>query len=199
MLPVVASSPNGPSRRLSYGKKLAPLALVAVIAVAAVACEGGDPGDGTRQNEADPADASPSIFRGPASGFPDSLTSEQEVRDLFDVEAQNAEYWRLFTLDRYDGETWTSSDPDGHKGQALSTPTTLPQPPASTYPADAEPLSQRFTILDALPVRNAMPMAQTAEEIEGPIGDVTWDPVRAQAFIDGGLKAGMAYSVRSRM
>jgi transglutaminase-like putative cysteine protease len=42
-------------------------------------------------------------------------------------------------------------------------------------------------------------MAQTAEEIAGPIGDITWDPERSQAFIDAHLEAGMEYAVRSRI
>ena len=42
-------------------------------------------------------------------------------------------------------------------------------------------------------------MAQTAEEIAGPIGDIIWDSARSQAFIDGGLEAGMEYTVRSRI
>ena len=42
-------------------------------------------------------------------------------------------------------------------------------------------------------------MAQTAEKIAGPIGDITWDQYRAQAFIDGGLEEGMEYKVRSRI
>jgi hypothetical protein len=180
--------------------KLTPFALAAAIALAAVACEGGGSGGGTRSNEAAPADESSTIVPGTASGFLDPLTSDQAGRDLFEVDAPNPEYWRLFTLDRYDGETWTSSDPDGSQsGRTLSTPATLPQAPGFSFPADAESMSQRFTILGYVPGQNAMPMAQTAEEIAGPIGDITWDPVRAQAFIDGGLEAGMQYTVRSRI
>jgi hypothetical protein len=200
MLQVVASSPNGPSRRLSYGKKLAPFALVAVIAVAAVACEGGDPGGGTRLDEAAPADESPpTIVPGTAPGFLDPLTGRQAVHDLFEVDAPNAEYWRLFTLERFDGERWTSSDPEEQRGQTLATPATLPQNSGSTYPVDGQSLSQTFRILSDLDIVHALPMAQTAEEIAGPIGVITWDPVRAQAFIDGGLQEGMQYTVRSRI
>ena len=42
-------------------------------------------------------------------------------------------------------------------------------------------------------------MAQTAEGISGSIGDIIWDPVRSQAFVDDDLQAGMQYSVRSRI
>jgi hypothetical protein len=92
-----------------------------------------------------------------------------------------------------------SSDPGGSQsGQTLPTPATLPQDPGYTHPADAESLNQSFRILSDF-VDPWLPMAQTAEEIAGPIGDITWDPSRAQAFIDGGLEAGMEYTVRSRI
>ena len=43
-------------------------------------------------------------------------------------------------------------------------------------------------------------MAQTPEQITaGDLGDVTWDPARGQAFVDGGLDAGLEYTVRSRV
>jgi transglutaminase-like putative cysteine protease len=60
-------------------------------------------------------------------------------------------------------------------------------------------LNQTFRILGDLDGPHALPMAQTAEKISGPIGDVTWDPARGQAFIDGPLEAGMEYTVRSRI
>jgi transglutaminase-like putative cysteine protease len=126
--------------------------------------------------------------------------SGQAVRDLFEVEADHAQYWRMFTLDRFDGKTWKSSDPDGSQtGRTLSTPATLPQASVNTYPADAGSLNQTFRILSDFDSAHALPMAQTAEEIGGPIGDITWDPYRAQAFIDGGLETGMEYPVRSRI
>jgi transglutaminase-like putative cysteine protease len=123
---------------------------------------------------------------------------EQAVHDLFEVEARDAEYWRAFTLDRYDGQTWRSSDPLGSRsGQTLPTPATLPQDPAYIYPAGAESLDQTFRILSG--IAQGLPMAQPAEEIAGPIGDIVWDPYLAQAFIDGGLQEGMEYTVRSRI
>ncbi|HEX6579995.1 MAG TPA: transglutaminaseTgpA domain-containing protein [Actinomycetota bacterium] len=124
---------------------------------------------------------------------------DQKARDLFEVEAANAEYWRLFTLDRYDGKTWMSSDPEGQSGHTLSTPATLPQARGYTYPANAESLNQTFRILSDFDSSHALPMAQTAEEIAGPIGDITWDQYLEQAFIDGGLEQGMEYTVRSRL
>jgi transglutaminase-like putative cysteine protease len=180
--------------------KLTPFALAAAIALAAVACEGGGSGGGTRSNEAAPADESPTIVPGTASGFLDPLTSEQAGRDLFEVDAPNPDYWRLLTLDQYDGKTWTMSDPEGSgSGQILPIPATLPQDSAYTSPADTHSMTQTFRILSELDIVHTLPMAATAEEIAGPIGDITWDPSRAQAFIEGGLDPGMEYTVRSRI
>jgi len=118
--------------------------------------------------------------------------------DLFEVDAEHAEYWRMFTLDRYDGESWTSTNPNGSVGGVtLSPPTTLPR--AGGDPPPGETLTQTFRILSDFESLHALPMAQTAEEIAGSIGDITWDPARSQAFIDGQLEAGMEYSVRSRI
>lgn len=181
-------------------RKLASLALAAAMALLAGACEGGDLGGGTRPDEAAHANESPTMVPETAARFLDPLTGDQAVRDLFEVEAPNAEYWRLLTLDRYDGQTWTSSDPEGSQGGlTVSSPATLPQDPASTYPADTGSMTQTFRILSDLDVVHALPMAATAEEIAGPIGEITWDPYLGQAFVQGGLEAGMEYTVNSRI
>ncbi len=173
---------------MTHRRKLAPFALAAAIAVVLVACDGGG---GTRPNDAAPAKSDPTFF--------DALTDEQPVRNLFEVEADHAEYWRISTLDRYDGESWTSTNPDGSRGGVLlSAPAVLPRSGGSPPPG-AETLDQTFRILNDFDGARALPMAQTAEEIAGPIGDITWDPARSQAFIDGGLEAGMEYTVRSRI
>jgi transglutaminase-like putative cysteine protease len=174
-------------------KRLTPFALAAAIALAAVACNGGG-GSGTRPNEAAPAESDPFISI-------QAQLDEQSGRNLFEVEADHGQYWRMFTLDVFDGESWQSSDPYGSEGgQVVTTPTdVLPQAPGYTYPADAESLNQTFRILSEFESAHMLPMALTAEEIAGPIGDITWDPYRAQAFIDGGLEAGMEYTVRSRI
>src|SRR5688572_14903861 len=170
------------------------LLVVAAIALAAVTCDGGS---GTRSNEA-PTKAGP-------TGSPEhSLVSDLLAlptdggQNLFEVDADHAEYWRMFTLDRYDGELWTSTNPDGSVGGlTLSAPAMLPRDGGD--PPPGEPLTQTFRILSDIEVEHALPMAQTAQRITGSIGDITWDPARSQAFIDGHLEAGMEYTVRSRI
>jgi hypothetical protein len=80
---------------LTYRKKqLASFALVAAIALAAVACQGGGSGGSTKPNDVAPAE-SPTMVPETASGFLDPLRSEHAARDLFEVEAPNAERWQL--------------------------------------------------------------------------------------------------------
>ena len=124
---------------------------------------------------------------------------KEATRHLFEVEAEHGEYWRMFTLDRFDGVSWTSTNPDGSQGGVLlSAPTVLPRS-GGAPPPGAETLDQTFRILSDFDSAGALLMAQTAEEIAGPIGDITWDPERSQAFIDAHLEAGMEYAVRSRI
>lgn len=171
------------------------MVLAAAIALAAVACDG----SGARPNEGAPAQTGPAGSPEPSwvTGFLDPLAAEEMV-NLFEVDADDAEYWRMFTLDRYDGELWTSTNPDGSMGGVtLSPPATLPRDGGD--PPPGETLTQTFRILSDFESLHTLPMAQTAEKITGPIGDVTWDPARSQAFIDGHLEAGMEYTVRSRI
>jgi transglutaminase-like putative cysteine protease len=126
---------------------------------------------------------------------------EQEVRDLFEVRTTDPQYWRLYTLEEFDGEEWRSKDPDGSVGgQTLTVPTVLPQPPGYVPPPDTQTKPFTFRILtDDFGSTRALPMAQTPEAISaGDLGDVTWDPNRGQAFVDG-LDAGLEYGITSRI
>ena len=126
---------------------------------------------------------------------------EQEVRDLFEVRTTDPQYWRLYTLEEFDGEEWRSKDPDGSVGgQTLTVPTVLPQPPGYAPPPDTQTKPFTFRILtDDFDSTRALPMAQTPEAISaGDLGDVTWDPNRGQAFVDG-LDAGLEYGITSRI
>jgi hypothetical protein len=131
------------------------------------------------------------------------LTDDAPVRDLFEVETSHPQYWRTSTLDEFDGNEWRTSDPEGSKdGQTVTVPTgPLPQPQRYVPPPDTNTEPFTFRILtDGFDNARALPMAQTPEQITaGDLGDVTWDPYRGQAFVDGGLDAGMQYTVRSRI
>jgi len=185
-------------QRVTDRHKLTPFALAAAITLATVACDGES---GARQNGAAPTRVSPTVVPETPAGlsFGDPRTDGGASRNLFEVKAEDGEYWRMFTLDRFDGESWMSADPDGSEGGIpLSAPASLPTP-GGHPPRGAETLDQTFRILSEFDSAHALLMAQTAEEIEGPFADITWDPARSQAFIDGPLEAGMVYTVRSRI
>jgi hypothetical protein len=130
-----------------------------------------------------------------------ALSVDHPVVDLFKVETNDPQYWQLSTLDQFDGEGWRSSDPTGSDGQTVTVPTgPLPQLPRYVPPPDTNTEPFTFLILYGLDNGHALPMAQTPERITaGDLGDVTWDPNRSQAFVDGGLDPGMEYTVRSRV
>jgi transglutaminase-like putative cysteine protease len=129
------------------------------------------------------------------------LTDDAPVRDLFEVETSDPQYWRLLTLDEFDGDDWRSSDPQGSAGQTVTAPTVLPQAPGFNFPGDTPPAkSFTFRVLTDFDNAHALPMAQTPVEIKaGDLGDVRWDPTRGQAFMDGGLEAGLEYGISSRV
>jgi transglutaminase-like putative cysteine protease len=129
------------------------------------------------------------------------LTDDAPVRDLFEVETSDPQYWRLLTLDEFDGDDWRSSDPEGSAAQTVTAPTVLPQAPGFNFPEDT-PSAKSFTfrVLSDFDNAHALPMAQTPVEITaGDLGDVRWDPTRGQAFLDGGLEAGLEYGISSRV
>jgi transglutaminase-like putative cysteine protease len=159
------------------------------IVIAAVACDG--PAPSTHE----PRALEPSWV----ATFVAPRTTEDGTRDLFEVESARPEYWRLLTLDRYDGGSWTSTNLGGSAGGVLvRSPAIFPRP-AGSPEAEARTLNQTFRILGDFDSAHALPMAQTAEEITGPVGEITWDPAASEAFIDGDLEAGAEYTVRSRI
>jgi transglutaminase-like putative cysteine protease len=137
----------------------------------------------------------------PFIGIHAQLTDDAPARDLFEVETSDPQFSRLFTLDVFDGEEWRSSDPEGSAGQTVAAPTVLPQAPGFEFLRDTSP-AKNFTyrVLTDFDNDHALPMAQTPVEITaGDLGDVRWDPDRGQAFVDGGLEAGLEYGISSRV
>jgi transglutaminase-like putative cysteine protease len=182
---------RGAARRTIRTKTLFALAAAIVLAVAACSA-------GAEPNEAALADESPPIFTDTPSSlsFADPVSIE---RPIFEVEVDDPEYWRMFTLDRY-GWRWDSTNRDkAESGVRISTPATLPGSDV-VPPPSAETLEQTFKILSDFDTLHAIPMAQTAVEIAGPIGQITFDPEGSEAFVvDTQLETGMEYTVRSRV
>jgi hypothetical protein len=174
------------TRRVAVRAK-AWLILAIAIAMVAVACDSEAGSTGEEETS-------------PDTSFLDPIANPQDIQDLFVVEADDGEYWRFFTLDMYDGGSWSSADPQGSEGVPVSLPALLPRFNEKA-PLRGTTLVQTFRILGDIRFgsANTLPTAQTAERIAGPIGDITWDPVTGVAFHGGDLEAGMTYTVRSRI
>jgi transglutaminase-like putative cysteine protease len=117
--------------------------------------------------------------------------------DLYDVTAsQGAAYSRLYSLDQFDGTTWSSSDPNAEGGQVLSGATDLPlSVPVSS---SAETLTERFTVLRDIDDQ-WIPMAYPPESIDSPFDTFRYDPELGTAFVEGGLDEGTEFTVVSRV
>jgi transglutaminase-like putative cysteine protease len=129
------------------------------------------------------------------------LTGDAPERKLFEVQTQEAHYWRLYTLDHFDGESWTSTNPDGSiGGLPVSVPGALEGPPQAAAPPGSKTLDQTYRILDDVSGQKGIPMAQTPVAItSSSFDEVTWDPARETAFVDGDLGPGTEYTVRSNV
>ncbi len=117
--------------------------------------------------------------------------------DLFEVTATTgAAYSRLYSLDQFDGTTWTSSDPYAESGQVFSSPAELPL--TVPLPSSSETLTERFRVLHDID-DPWLPMAYPPEGVTVPLDTFRYDPELGTAFVDGGLDTGMEYTVRSRI
>ena len=123
-----------------------------------------------------------------------SLNRDSPV-ELFQVTSEGgAAYWRLFSLDRFDGSTWSSSHPDLSDAPEYDTPARLPV----TYPPGAPALPQRVRILTDLGDR-WVPMAYPAEALTLQDDGVRYDADLGQAQAPDPLEAGYEYGVTSRV
>jgi transglutaminase-like putative cysteine protease len=123
---------------------------------------------------------------------------DQAATDLFEVQAEESTYWRLYGLDLFDGVAFTSSDPLAEeRGLEYTSRAELPQPGGKETPEDAPSLSYRFRVLTDM---NApwIPMPYRPETLALTDRTVTFDPVLSQAVVEGGLVEGSEYSVRAR-
>lgn len=120
---------------------------------------------------------------------------EREPVDLFEVRSEEgAAYWRLYALDSFDGVAWTSSDPRAAQGQVIDSPAQLP----TRVPPTSGALHQQYTVLRDLN-DPWLPMAYPAEAVTVPFDSIRYDADLATAVADGGLGAGLEYSVTSRV
>lgn len=117
--------------------------------------------------------------------------------DLFQVTSSaGGAYWRLYSLDQFDGTTWSSSDPMAQDGVEFGSEATFPH---TLNLSTADPLVQRYRMLRDLDDA-WLPMAFPAQSISLPEGGLRFNPDLGTAvFSDGDLPEGFEYVVTSRV
>jgi transglutaminase-like putative cysteine protease len=149
-----------------------------------------------------PGGAGPGPASDPFISINAQLSGEQPV-DLFKVQTSDSQYWQLYVLDQFDGEGWRSSDPDGTEGRQIEGGEIVNVSPSVSPPPGSETQSSyTFTILrgfdSGLPVPEQIIPPANLIVTAGDLGDMSWDPYLEQAFVDGGLDAGLEYTIRTR-
>ena len=86
-------------------------------------------------------------------------------------------------------------------GQTVTVPTVLPQPLGYAPPPTPRPTAVHVPGPHATSTRRTRCRwrRRRRRSPPGDLGDVTWDPSRGQAFVDGGLDAGLEYGITSRI
>jgi transglutaminase-like putative cysteine protease len=113
--------------------------------------------------------------------------------ELFRVRAERPAYWRLLSLDRFDGRLWTSADLEAQaglvvlEGSALAHRLTEPR-------RGAVAIDQEFLIAGL--ITPWMPAAFAPRSVIG-AGDFRFDPIRDTLVSDGGTGPGLTYVVES--
>jgi transglutaminase-like putative cysteine protease len=121
---------------------------------------------------------------------------DDEPVDLFEVTSEGgAAYWRLYALDRFNGTTWSSSDPFGEHGLVYGSPASLQ---TASFPPAAERLVQQYRVLRDID-DPWLPMAYPAELVTVPFGEIRYNANLAAAVFGDGLDEGLRYTVASRV
>jgi transglutaminase-like putative cysteine protease len=117
------------------------------------------------------------------------ITSTDETGNAFPA------YWRAYTLDLFNGEAWTTSDPSGERGTTIAPPMGLSQ--TVQAPADATTIvSQKVELLQDQHDL-ALPLAYPAVAVSGPMGEVRYNAQLGTVTAPGTLAADTSYTVTS--
>jgi transglutaminase-like putative cysteine protease len=112
------------------------------------------------------------------------LVDQSDV-ELFTVQAAQPAYWRLTSLDFFDGNIWSSDEPYSPVGSEIPVP-----PP----PGGAQPLAQRYQISDLGSIW--LPAAYLPTAIGGAPG-VSWDAQSDSLISQATTSDGESYQVTS--
>lgn len=186
----------GPARRALAPKTTRGARTVAVAAVGlALLLPGMLPGFGSRsvlELGSGPIGGSGRV--NPIVSVTASLKRQTPV-ELFEVASTRSAYWRWLSLDRFDGESWSSGDLYGESALGVSSGAQLPSQLA------AAPSGRRGTFLQTVRVIEGgdpwLPMAYQPLSILTGASDLRYDPRSEMAVVDGGAPAGLQYTVRS--
>lgn len=129
----------------------------------------------------------------PFVGIQNQLNLQDPV-DLLEVTApQGPSFLRLYSLDTFDGLTWSSSDPQAKEGQTIASPARL----TAGFAIDAPQVSQRIHVLRDID-DPWLPMAYPPESVDLPVDSIRYDADLGTAVVEGGLDEGLEYDVVSR-
>lgn len=117
------------------------------------------------------------------------ITSTDETGNAFPA------YWRAYTLDLFNGEAWTTSDPSGERGTTIAPPMGLSQ--AVQAPADATTIVTQKVELLQDQHDPALPLAYPAVAVSGPMGEVRYNAQLGTVTAPGTLAADTSYTVTS--
>lgn len=126
-----------------------------------------------------------------------NLTQNPPV-ELFDVISERPSYWRLMSLDRFDGSTWSTSDPYASSGQPIfAGPSVTLNTMAPDAVAESPLLTQEVHIL-ALQTP-WLPMAFSPRTLRLDEGSARYEPELGFASSPVSLSPGFQYQVDSSL
>jgi transglutaminase-like putative cysteine protease len=122
------------------------------------------------------------------------------IVELFQVRSSNpaGAYWRLISLDRFDGRRWTASNPSATGGTELKTGALSSVSPAG---GDREPnavVMQQHVVLERLG-REWLPVAYDPVQLTSNDQRVRWDPVSSTLVATDGTFRGFSYDITSQL
>jgi len=120
------------------------------------------------------------------------LNSDENI-PVFDVEASGSSYWRLITLDRFDGTTFTPSSP------TQVVPFNGDTSPDQDPEAPTAEVTQRFTIKQLGGPSVYLPAAPAAVSVRAGRNRVYQSPRNRDLTLQQRLRPGLRYTVVSRV
>jgi transglutaminase-like putative cysteine protease len=113
------------------------------------------------------------------------------VRELFSVATPRPAYWRMVALDRFDGQRWSTADPEGDTAEPLPPDGSLT--PSAFAGVDYTKVQVDVTIEALSSLWLPMPYESSYLAIDAP--DVRYDPNLSVVVVPGLSEEGLAYRV----